>query len=114
MTIVELATNVLNGFASVLFLILVGAAGVSMLKRIVDFRRAGQSVPVLLRSNFGLLMSLVIIGGESLILRALGVAMEVGSLERLAFSIQADFILLVGLAYYTKVELFDVDNEETK
>jgi len=107
-----LATDVVNGLAAVLFLLLVGAVVFSMLRRAVDYRRAELPLPVLLKRSLAVFLALIVLGGESVGLRTLGITLPEGSLERLGFVAQADIILILALAYYAKAELFDLDDKE--
>lgn len=105
-------TGIVNGVALVVFLMLLGATLFSLGRRIKDYRTAGLPLPVILRRSFVLFAALAVIGAEAVAIRALDVALEEGSLERLAFTVQYDLILLGALAYYTKTELFDIDDPD--
>ena len=103
-------TAIVNWVALVIFLLLLGATLFSMARRMYDYRTAGVPFPVLLKRGFVLFAALGLIGAEAVALRALGIVLEEGSVERLAFTVQYDLILLGALAYYTKTELFDIDD----
>jgi hypothetical protein len=111
-TPVEQATATVNFLGFVLFLGLVGATLFSMLRRIHLYRVADLPLPTLLKRGFVLFGSLALIGGEIALLRLVGVVFAEGSVERLAFIIQSDAILIGALLYYTKAELFDLDDED--
>lgn len=112
MTDIEMVTQAVNAVASFVFLLLVGAILFAMIRRVRFYRAAGNPVPVLLKRGLALFGALVVIGGEGVMLRFLNIRLTEGSLERLAFTIQADLILLGALLYYAKTELFDVDDPE--
>lgn len=105
-------TAIVNGIALVIFLLLLGATLFSLARRVYDYRMAGLPLPVILKRGFVLFLALGIIGAEATALRVLGVHLEDGSVERLFFTVQYDVILLSALAYYTKTELFDIDDPD--
>lgn len=109
---IELATNILNAFAAVVFFTLVGTTLFSMLRRLRLYRTARLPVPVLLRALVVLFGALVVVGGEAIMLRAAGVILPPGSFERFLYTLQVDVILIGALGYYAKVELIDLDDEE--
>lgn len=104
-------TGVVNAVALVAFLVLLGACLFSMTRRILDYRRAQLPLPTVLKRGLVLFAALALIGGEAALLRAAGIVLEDGSLERLLFTVQSDLILLTALGYYTKAELFDLDDD---
>ncbi len=106
------ATNVLNIVAATTFFTLAGATLFSMLRRVHLYRQAKLPLPALLRALIVLFASLVVVGGTGAVLRALGVQMEPGTIERFAYTAFVDAVLLSALLYYTKVELFDLDDED--
>lgn len=111
-TEIQAATEAINGIAGGVFLVLLGMVLFSMLRRVRDYRIAGLPVPVLLRRGIVLFAALAVMGGETVLLRILGITFAPGSLERLIFIVQADIILLSALIYYAKTEMFDMDDEE--
>lgn len=111
---IALATGIINLIASIVFLVLLGAVVYSMLKRVRDYRLAGEPLPLLLKRGVVLFGALALIGGEAVVLRVLNVSMPMGSVERLLFVLQADLILLGAMAYYAKVELVDLDDESKR
>jgi hypothetical protein len=106
------AIHIVNAVSLVIFLLLLGATLFSMVGRVLDYRRAKLPLPVLLKRGIVLFVALVLIGGETAVLRALGVTLGEASIERLIFITQANAILLIALGYYAKVELFDLDDED--
>lgn len=106
--------NAVNGVAVLIFLVLLGAVIVSMSRRVILYRRAGLPMPVILKRGWLLFGAMGLLASESVVLRVLGGDLFTGpTLLRLAFIIQFDVIFLTALAYYTKTELFDVDDEDT-
>jgi hypothetical protein len=110
--VIQTITAIVNAAALAVFLILLGATLFAMARRIHDYRTAGVPLPVILKRGFVLFAALTVIGVEAVTLRVLGVELSDGSLERLAFTIQYDLILLGALAYYAKTELFDIDDPD--
>lgn len=109
MNLVATAQDVLNVSTLITFVALLGSGLFGMARRLVLFARAEQPVPVLMKRDIALLSALAILGIEQLGLRALGIN-QMDDLERLIYSLQQDFIVLLALAYWVKVELFDVDD----
>ena len=103
-----------NNIALMVFVALSGATVLTMVARLVAFRRAGMAVPALLKRGLVLVGAFLIIGFEVSFLRAYGIVFAENSIERLVFIIQYDAIILTALAYYTKVEIFDVDDPDQK
>lgn len=112
MTPVEQATAWVNLTAILLFLVLLGAIIISMVRRVRLYRTAALPIPVLLRALIVFFSALAVIGGEGVLIRALEIELPEGSVERLAYIVQVDVILLGALAYFAKVELFDLDRED--
>jgi hypothetical protein len=104
--------SAVNAAALVVFVALSGATVFAMLLRFVRFRRAGVPVPALLKRGLVLIGAFLIIGFDVVALRAYGIILAEDSVERLVFIIQYDVIILTALGYYTKVELFDVDDPD--
>ena len=111
MTIHDLITLV-NAVALMVFVGLSGATVFAMLLRLVAYRRASQPIPALLKRGLVLIGAFLVIGAEVVLLRAYDITLAEDSLERLAFIVQYDLIILSALGYYTKVEIFDVDDPE--
>ena len=105
-------TTVVNWVALAVFLVLLGATLFSLTRRVHDYRLAGLPLPVILKRSFVLFAALTVIGAEAVAIRSLGIELPEGSLERLAFTVQYDLVLLGALAYYTKTELFDIDDPD--
>ena len=103
-----------NNVALIVFVALSGATVITMVMRLVAFRRAGMAVPALLKRGLVLVGAFLIIGFEVSFLRATGIVFPEGSIERLVFIIQYDVIVLTALGYYTKVEIFDIDDPGAK
>jgi uncharacterized membrane protein YhaH (DUF805 family) len=106
------ALTVVNFVAFVFFLALLGAILFSMARRLHDYRLAKLPVPVLLKRGFVLFAALAVMGGETAILRVLGISLADDPILRLIFTLQSDVILFTGLGYYAKAELFDVDDPD--
>lgn len=101
----------LNAVALLVFTALIGAGIFGMVRRIVLFHRAEKPIPLILKRDLGLFGALAIIGMESLILRAAGISLaEADPFIRVVFAAHWDLILIVALAYWAKVELWDVDD----
>ena len=103
---------IVNFVALLAFVGLSGATLFAMVRRLVLFRRAEQPLPVLLKRGLVLIGALLIIGLELALLRVLEVTLAPDSLERLVFIVQSDLIILTALGYYTKVEIFDIDDPD--
>ena len=105
---------VINGIALVMFLMLLGAVLFSMVRRIRFYRVAQEPIPVLLKRGIGLFLAFTIVVAEGLVLRVLGIDLTDDGYElgRLLYTVQADAILVIGLGYYAKTELFDIDDPE--
>lgn len=101
--------DVLNVATLTLFVALLGSGLFGMIRRVILFQRASEAVPVLMKRDIGLLAGLAIVGLESLGLRALGIT-QMLDLERLLYTAQQDLAILIPLAYWVKVELWDVDD----
>jgi hypothetical protein len=84
----------------------------SMLRRMLLYVRANKPIPILLRRGIVLFSAFSIVVGESVILRATGIMLAEGSLERFLFILQADILILIAMGYYAKAELFDIDNPD--
>lgn len=104
----------LNVVALLIFVTLLGAGLFGLLRRLRLYFIAQESVPILMRRDIVLLGALALIGLESMGLRALGVALQENSWERVVYSAQQDFILLSAVFYWVWVELFDIDDPEVK
>lgn len=100
---------VLNSFGLILFTVLLGSGVFGVLRRAILYRRAKETLPVLIRRDVVLLSALATIGLETLALRALGVT-QLDGWPRVAFVLQSDIILISALVYWVKVELWDIDD----
>jgi hypothetical protein len=106
------AFQIVNLVSGVLFLLLAGVVLFSMMRRIRDYRRAREALPVLLKRGFVLFTALALIGGETLVIRAWGINLMDYPFARLIYSIQTNVVLLIALGYYAKAELFDIDDPD--
>jgi hypothetical protein len=109
---IQTITSIVNAAALGIFLLLLGATLFALIRRIHDYRLAGLPLPVILKRGFVLFGALAVIGAEAVAIRVLGVALPEGSIERLAFTVQYDVLLIGALAYYAKTELFDIDDPD--
>lgn len=112
MTPIETITAGVNFLALLVFVGLISATLASMLRRVALFRRAGTPIGVILKRGIALYTALAIVVIETMILRVLGI--ELDEVGRLLFITQADTVLLIGLGYYAKVELLDIDDPKIK
>ena len=110
----RIATDILlpivNFVALVAFLVLIGAILASMVRRVVLYRRAGETLPIILKRGIVLFGALAILGGEAAILRVLGIDLTTSPFIRLLYTVQANVVLLTALAYYAKTDVFDIDD----
>lgn len=104
------AIEVVNAIGLASFLVLLGAVVFSMLQRLYLYKTAGLPLPVILKRGLVLFAALSVLGGETAVLRILGIQFGQDSIERLLFIIQANIILIGAMSYYAKVELFDMDD----
>jgi hypothetical protein len=100
----------INALALLIFVVLVTACLFGMIRRAILYRRAEKPLPVVLRRDIALFGGLAVAVLELLAVRAFGI--QFLEWTRLVFVIQWDALLLGGLAYWVKVELFDVDDPD--
>jgi hypothetical protein len=105
-------TALLNALTLLVFTALLGAGLFGILRRVILYKRAKARVPVIMRRDIALLGSLGLIGLELLLLRAAGIDLMEFPVARLVFVIQSNAILITGLGYWVKVELWDVDDPD--
>lgn len=108
------AIAIVNNVSLAIMLALMGAAIASMVRRALDYIRIGEPMPVILKRGFVLLGVFMVLGIETAILRAAGVTLEEDSIERLAFILQSNALFIFALGYYTKTEVFDLDDPDVK
>jgi hypothetical protein len=110
----QLATEVINAVTLLLFTALLGSGLFGILRRVILYKRAKVRVPVIMRRDIALLGSLALIGLESMLLRALNVDLQANPPLRLAFVAHWDIVLVLGLGYWVKIELWDVDDPDKR
>lgn len=109
-----LATNLLNAVTLFVFTALLGSGLFGIIRRVILYKRAKTRVPVIMRRDLALLGSLAVIGLESMLLRALNVDLSRFPELRFFFVAHWDIILVIGLGYWVKVELWDVDDPDKR
>ena len=110
----KLATELLNAVTLLVFTALLGSGLFGILRRVILYKRAKVRVPVIMRRDIALLGSLAVIGLESMMLRALNVNLTDNAPLRFFFVAHWDLILVIGLGYWVKVELWDVDDPDKR
>jgi hypothetical protein len=110
----KLATDLLNAVTLLVFTALLGSGLFGILRRVILYKRAKVRVPVIMRRDIALLGSLAVIGLESMMLRALNVDLSANPTLRFFFVAHWDLILVLGLGYWVKVELWDVDDPDKR
>lgn len=105
--------DVINVVAFGIVIFLIGGLVAVLGRRLVQYRRAGMTIPVLLRRNlifFGGIGGLVI---ESVALRAIAGDLFTGdTLLRLIFVLHYDVIVILLFTYYLKTEALDLDDDQ--
>jgi hypothetical protein len=104
------ALALVNAVALLIFVVLVTSCLFGMIRRAILYQRAENRLPVVLRRDIALFGALAVAVLELLAIRAFGI--EFLPWTRLVFVLQWDALLLTGLAYWVKVELFDVDDPD--
>jgi CDP-diglyceride synthetase len=104
------ALALINALALLVFVVLVTACLFGMIRRVILYQRARQRLPVVLRRDLALFGALAVAVLELLAVRAFDI--QFIEWTRLAFTLQWDALILGGLAYWVKVELFDVDDPD--
>ena len=103
----------INLLAAVVLVFLLGALVFTLVRRAYLYRKAGWSLPLLLRRNLILFGALGFLVGESVILRAVGGTLFTApSLLRLLFILHYDVIVVLAFAYYLKTEITDIEDPE--
>lgn len=111
MTDFKALIDAINVGALVVFVFLLGSLLAILGRRTVLYRRAGWSLPLLLRRNLIFFGTLGLLAGESMILRVVGGDLFTEpSLLRLAFILQYDVVFIGALAYYVKTEAIDIED----
>lgn len=104
------ALQILNLLAFMTYLVLSGVILAVLISRYNLYRRAKERIPVLLKRDIVLFGAIVILFGESLLIRSMNITIFIADdWPRLVFILQQNIIGIGALVYWAKVELTDLN-----
>lgn len=107
------AISAVNSGAFIVIVAVLGALVAVLGRRLFLYRRAGWTVPLLLKRNLILFGGLGGLVSEAIVLRAVFPEAFTGdTLLRLAFIIHYDVVVIALFLYYLKVEALDVEDPD--
>ncbi len=109
----DAVASTINAVALLLVTLLVGSGIFAMVRRGSIYRAAHKDIPVIMKRDVALLGALAFIAVEAGILRMLHPDPLVGWQRTFNVAVQSA-IVVIALAYWVKVELFDVDDPDVK
>lgn len=105
--------DAINQIAVVALLVVLGGLLTVLGRRVYLYRKAGWSIPLLLKRNLVLFGGLGGLVAESILLRAWLPDLFTGpTLLRLGFVLHYDIIVIILFLYYLKVEAFDIEDPQ--